>query len=206
MKLDVMTLDGATSGSIDLDDAIYDLDPRADILHRVVTWQLARARAGTHKSKGRHEISGTSKKFVRQKGSGGARHGNRKAPQFRGGGKAHGPVVRSHETDLPKKVRRLGLKLALSSKARTESLMVLDTASLDAPKTKALIEKLDALKVTSALVIDGAAVDDNFARAARNIPHLDVLPAQGLNVRDILRRQTLVLTRAAVEQIEARLK
>ena len=206
MKVDVITLDGQTSGSIELDEAIYALEPRSDILHRVVTWQLTRVRQGSHKSKGRSEISGTTKKFVRQKGSGGARHGNRKAPQFRGGGKAHGPVVRGHETDLPKKVRRLGLKLALSAKAKADELIVLDTAALEDPKTKTLAAKLEKLNWKSALVIDGAAVDENLARAARNIPLIDVLPAVGLNVRDILRRETLVLTRAAVEQLDARLK
>ncbi len=206
MKIDVMTLDGEKSGSVELDDTIYGLEPRADILHRVVNWQLARKRQGTHKTKGRAEIAGSTRKIVRQKGSGGARHGNRKAPQFRGGGKAHGPVVRDHAHDLPKKVRRLGLKLALSSKAKADELIVLDTASLSEPKTKALQEKLGKLKLASALVIDGGAVDENFSRAAKNIPLLDVLPAQGLNVRDILRRDTLVLTKAAIEQIEARLK
>ncbi len=206
MKVDVVTLDGQTSGSIELDEAIYDLDPRADILHRVVTWQLSRMRQGTHKTKGRSEITGSTKKIVRQKGSGGARHGNRKAPQFRGGGKAHGPVVRDHATDLPKKVRRLGLKHALSAKAKASELIVLDSAALDEPKTKALKAKLEALKLQSVLVIDGAEVNENMALAARNLPLIDVLPAQGLNVRDILRRDVLVLTRAAIEQIDARLK
>lgn len=206
MEVDVLTLEGKVSGSVTLDDTIYGLEPRADVLHRVVIWQLARRRQGTHKSKGRSEITGSTKKIIRQKGSGGARHGDKKVPQYRGGGKAHGPVVRSHETDLPKKVRRLGLKLALSSKARAEGLIVLDEAKLDAPKTKALKEKLDGLKLKSALVIDGSGFDRNFELAARNIPLIDVLPVQGLNARDILRRDVLVLTRSAVDQIEARLK
>jgi large subunit ribosomal protein L4 len=206
MKIDVVTLDGKTSGSIDLDDAIYAVEPRKDILHRVVVWQLARRQQGTHKTKGRSEIRGSTKKIVKQKGSGGARHGNKKAPQFRGGGKAHGPVVRSHAFDLPKKIRRLGLRMALSSKVKAQELIILDAATLGEAKTSDLKGKLDALNWNSVLVIDGAAVDENFALAAQNIPLVDVLPAQGLNVRDILRRDKLVLTRAAVEQLEARLK
>ncbi len=206
MEMTVVTLDGEEAGAVELDDAIYGVEPRSDILHRVVTWQLTRTRQGTHKTKTRAEIQGTTKKFVRQKGSGGARHGNRKVPQFRGGGKAHGRVVHSHATDLQKKVRRLGLKMALSSKVRTQDLIVLDMAALDTPKTKALQEKLARLELTSALVIDGSEVNENLALAARNIPLIDVLPTQGLNVRDILRREKLVLTRAALEQIDARLK
>ncbi len=205
MKVNVLTLDGDSAGSVDLNDAIYGLDPRKDILHRVVIWQLARRQQGSHKTKGRSEIQGTTKKFVRQKGSGGARHGNRKVPQFRGGGKAHGPVVRSREHDLPKKVRRLGLMHALSAKAKAEELIVIETASLDEPKTKALQAKLAKLDLASALVVDGASLDENFQKAARNIPLIDVLPVQGINVRDILRRDKLVLTRAALDQLEARL-
>ncbi len=206
VTLDVKTLDGETAGSVDLDATIYGLDPRKDILHRVVLWQLDRRRQGTHKTKTRREITGTTKKFVRQKGSGGARHGNRKVPQFRGGGKAHGPVLREHGHDLTKKMRRLGLKHALSAKCKAAELIILETAALDEPRTKILQAKLEGLNLKSALVIDGAVVDENFSRAARNIPLVDVLPVQGINVRDILRRDTLVLTRAALNHLEARLK
>ncbi len=206
LTLDVKTLDGDAAGSVDLNADIYGLEPRKDILQRVVVWQLDRQRQGTHKTKGRSEITGTTKKFVRQKGSGGARHGNRKVPQFRGGGKAHGPVVREHGHDLTKKMRRLGLRHALSAKCQAQELIVLDTASLDEPRTKVLKDKLEKLNLRSALVIDGAEVNENFSRAARNIPLIDVLPVQGINVRDILRRDVLVLTRAALNHLEARLK
>ncbi|MGF1455710.1 MAG: 50S ribosomal protein L4 [Alphaproteobacteria bacterium] len=206
VTIDVKTLDGDAAGSVDLDATIYGLDPRKDILHRVVLWQLDRRRQGTHKTKTRREVTGTTKKFVRQKGSGGARHGNRKVPQFRGGGKAHGPVLREHGHDLTKKMRRLGLKHALSAKCKASELLVLDAATLDEPKTKTLEAKLASLNVTSALVVDGAVVDENFRRAAGNLPLIDVLPVQGINVRDILRRDVLVLTRAALNHLEARLK
>jgi len=206
MKLDVIKLDATKVGDIDLDDAIYGLEPRADILHRVVTWQANKARSGTRKIKTRSEISRTGHKFGNQKGGGGARHGDRKSNIFRGGAKAHGPVVRSHDTDLPKKVRKLGLRHALSSKAGAKTLIILDDAKLGAPKTKDLKAAFEKLGVTSALVIDGADVDQNFLLAAKNIPHVDVLPAQGANVRDILGHETLVLTRQAIEQLEARLK
>ena len=206
MKADVTTLDAGKAGSVELLDDVFALEPRADILHRMVSYQLAKRQAGTHKTKGRSEISATGKKFVRQKGSGGARHGDRKAPQFRGGGKAFGPVVRSHAIDLPKKVRALALKHALSTKAKGEDLIVLDEAKLDAPKTKALVDAFSKLGLDSALIIDGPELDDNFSRAARNIPQVDVLPAQGINVYDILRRKKLVLTRAALESLEARFK
>lgn len=205
MKLDVVTLDGGTSGSVELSDDIFGLEPRKDILHRVVQWQLNKAREGNRRTLTRAEVAGANKKMVRQKGSGGARHGNRKVPQFRSGAKAHGPVVREHTTDLPKKVRRLGLKIALSAKARANELVILDGATLDAPKTKTLQAALTKLNLKSALVIDGAEVDANFKMAARNIPLVDVLPAQGANVRDILRREILVLTKAGVEQLQARL-
>ncbi len=206
MKLDVIKLDASKAGNIDLDDAIYGLEPRADILHRIVTWQANKARGGNHKIKTRSEISLVGQKFGKQKGSGGARHGNRKANIFRGGAKAHGPVVRSHETELPKKVRKLGLKYALSSKAGAKTLIVLDEAKLSAPKTKDLKAALVKMGVSNVLFIDGADVDKNFLLAAQNIPHVDVLPAQGANVRDILRHETLVLTRNAVNELEARLK
>ncbi len=205
MKIDVVKLDAGKAGSIDLDDAIFGIEEiRSDILQRAVKWQLSRRQAGTHKTKERGEINRTKKKFGRQKGGGGARHGARSAPIFVGGGVAHGPRVRSHATELPKKVRALALKHALSSKAGAKQLVVIDEARLDAPKTKDLTAKLGKLGLGSALVIDGETLDENFARAARNIPLVDVLPAQGLNVYDVLRRDTLVLTKAAVEKINER--
>ncbi|MEQ8433916.1 MAG: 50S ribosomal protein L4 [Oceanicaulis sp.] len=205
MKLDVIKLDSGKAGSVDLDDAVFGIEEiRADILQRTVKWQLSRRQAGTHKTKERSEIKRTKKKMYRQKGTGGARHGARSAPIFVGGGVAHGPRVRSHATDLPKKVRALALKHALSSKAGAKQLVILDEARLDAPKTKDLTAKLEKLGLKNALVIDGEELDENFARAARNIPMVDVLPAQGLNVYDVLRRDTLVLTKAAVERINAR--
>jgi large subunit ribosomal protein L4 len=206
MKLDVTTLDGASAGSVELADEIYGLEPRPDILQRCVRWQLAKRRAGTHKSKGRSEINRTTKKLYKQKGTGNARHGAASAPQFRGGGKAFGPVVRSHAHDLPKKVRALALRHALSSKAKTQSLIIVDDVRLDAPKTKALVERFGKLGLANALVIGGAEVEPNFKLAARNIPNVDVLPVQGINVYDILRREKLVLTKAAVDALEARFK
>jgi len=206
MDAKVTTLDGKAEDSIVLPDEIFGLDPRADILQRMVRYQLAKRQAGTHKSKTRGEIRMTSKKANKQKGTGGARHGNKAAPQFRGGGKAFGPVVRSHAHDLPKKVRALALKHALSGKAKGEKLIVLAEASVKEPKTKALAERFEKLGWSNALIIDGAAVDDNFRLAARNIPGIDVLPVQGINVYDILRRDTLVLTRAAVEALTERFK
>ncbi|MCE9650002.1 MAG: 50S ribosomal protein L4 [Parvibaculum sp.] len=206
MKIDVTTLAAAKAGTVDLSDEVFGLEPRADILHRMVNYQLAKRQAGTHKTKGRSEISLTGKKFVKQKGSGGARHGDRKAPQFRGGGKAFGPVVRSHAIDLPKKVRALALKLALSSKVKSDNLVILEDTKVSAPKTKALKDAFAKLGLKSVLFIDGAEVNENFALAARNIPNVDVLPVQGINVYDILRREKLVLTKAAVESLEARFK
>ena len=206
MKLDVVTLDAGKAGSIDLSDAVFGIEEvRADILQRAVKWQLSRRQAGTHKTKERGEIARTKKKFGRQKGGGGARHGSRNAPIFVGGGVAHGPRVRSHATDLPKKVRALALKHALSTKAGAKQLVILDEARLDEAKTKALTEKFSKLGWSNALIIDGETLDENFARAARNIPLIDVLPAQGLNVYDVLRRDVLVLTKAAVEKINERL-
>jgi large subunit ribosomal protein L4 len=205
VKLDVITLDAAKAGQIELSDAIFGIEEiRADILQRCVVWQLAKRRAGTHKIKTRNEVARTGKKMYKQKGTGGARHGSRKAAQFVGGAKTHGPVNRSHEIDLPKKVRALALRHALSSKAKDGSLVVLDSASLTAPKTAALRVQLTKLGLKNALVIAGPEVDTNLKLAARNIPHLDVLPDAGLNVYDVLRHHTLVLTRAAVEAIEAR--
>ena len=206
MELEVKTLDGAVAGTVALSDEIFGLDPRADILQRVVRWQLAKRQAGTHKTLTRTEVTKTGKKMYRQKGTGGARHGNKAAPQFRGGGKAFGPVVRSHEHDLPKKVRALGLKLALSAKAKGANIVVLDEAVAAEVKTKALKTKLAALGLTNALIIDGANPQDQFRLAARAIPQIDVLPVQGINVYDILRRDTLVLTKAAVSALEERFK
>jgi large subunit ribosomal protein L4 len=206
MELQVKTLEGGAAGSITVSDEIFGLDPRTDLIHRVVRWQLAKRQAGTHKTLQRSEVTGSTKKFVRQKGSGGARHGNKKAPQFRGGGKAFGPLVRDHGHDLPKKVRALGLKHALSAKAKSDSIVVVEDAKAAEAKTKALKEQLGKLGLSNALVIDGAEVDNNFALASRNIPHLDVLPVQGINVYDILRANTLVLTKAAVSALEERFK
>jgi len=206
VKLDVITLDAAKAGQIELSDAIFGIDEiRADILQRCVVWQLAKRRAGTHKIKTRNEVARTGKKMYKQKGTGGARHGSRRAAQFVGGAKAHGPVVRSHAIDLPKKVRALGLKHALSSKAKDGALVVLDAAKLDAFKTAALRARFDKLGLKNALIITGVEVDNAFMLAARNIPNVDVLPNAGLNVYDVLRRHTLVLTREAVEAIQARL-
>ncbi|GAB4540716.1 MAG: 50S ribosomal protein L4 [Parvularculaceae bacterium] len=204
MKLDVVTLAAKKAGTVDLDDAIFGLDPRKDILHRMVTWQLAKRRAGTHKARERNEISGSTRKIVRQKGSGGARHGNRKAPQFRGGGKAHGPRPRDHAFDLPKKLRALALRHALSAKARANALVILDEAKSPEPKTKPLAESFKGLALNNALIVDGAELDANFKLASRNIPNIDVLPIQGINVYDILRRDKLVLTKAAVEKLRER--
>jgi large subunit ribosomal protein L4 len=206
MKLDVVTLDAGKAGSIELSDEIFGIaEIRGDILQRVVTWQLAKRRSGNHKIQVRNEVSRTGKKMYKQKGTGGARHGSRRAAQFVGGAKAHGPVVRSHAIDLPKKVRALGLRHALSSKAKDGALVVLDAATVDAPKTAALRARFDKLGLTNALIITGVEVDNAFKLAARNIPNVDVLPTVGLNVYDVLRRHTLVLTRDAVEAIQARL-
>ncbi|RRN61862.1 50S ribosomal protein L4 [Caulobacter sp. 602-1] len=205
MKLDVIKLDGGKAGSVDLDDAIFGIDEiRGDILQRVVTWQLAKRRSGNHKIQVRNEVSRTSKKMYKQKGTGGARHGSRRAAQFVGGAKAHGPVVRSHAFDLPKKIRALALRHALSSKAKSGALVVLDSAILTEAKTAALRANFDKIGLKNALVIAGPEVDANFKLAARNIPNVDVLPNAGLNVYDVLRRQTLVLTKDAVEAISAR--
>jgi large subunit ribosomal protein L4 len=205
MKLDVIKLDGGKGGSIELPDDIFGIEEiRADILQRCVTWQLAKRRAGTHKIQVRNEVSRTGKKMYKQKGTGGARHGSRRAAQFVGGAKAHGPVVRSHAFDLPKKVRALALKHALSSKAKAGSLIVLDEAKVAETKTAALRASFEKIGVTNALVIAGAEVDANLKLAARNIPNVDVLPNAGLNVYDVLRRHTLVLTKDAVEAIQQR--
>jgi large subunit ribosomal protein L4 len=205
MKLDVIKLDGGKAGSIDLDEALFGLEPRVDILHRVVRWQRNNAQAGTHKVKTRSEVSYSTKKIYRQKGTGGARHGARSAPIFRGGGVYKGPTPRSHGHELPKKVRILGLKHALSAKAKAGELVVIDAAVSDG-KTSALAKMVSNLGWKRALIIDGAAVNENFAQAARNIEGLDILPTMGANVFDILKRDTLVITKAGLEALEARLK
>ena len=205
MKTDVTTLDAGSAGNIDLADAVFGVEPRADILHRVVRWQRARKQAGTHKTKSRGETSYSTKKIYRQKGTGGARHGDRGVAQFRKGGTAKGPVVRSHAHDLPKKVRALGLRMALSAKAKAGELVVIDQIAMAEAKTKTLAAAAAKLGWSKALVIDGAEVDGNFATAAKNIDGLAVLPSQGANVYDILNHKTLVLTKAGVEALEARL-
>ena len=204
MDIQIISLDGKEAGSVTLKDDIFGLEPRADILHRMVRYQQLKAMSGTHDVKHRSEGTRTGKKFVKQKGSGGARHGDRKAPQFRGGGRAFGPTPRSHAIDLPKKVRALALKHALSAKAKAGELTIVDTIATSAPKTASLRTSFGKLEWLSALIIDGATVDANFALAARNIPNIDVLPVQGINVADILRRRKLVLTKAALDALEAR--
>ena len=205
MKASVRNLDNQEVGDIELAEEVFGLPVRQDILARVVNWQLAKRRAGTHKTKGSSDISGTTKKPYRQKGTGRARQGSLRSPQFRGGAVIFGPVVRSHEFSLQKKVRRLGLKTALSAKQAEGKLIIVDEARLDEAKTKVLRARIEKLGWGSVLIIDGA-VNENFARAAHNLPKVDVLPEHGANVYDILRRDTLVLTRAAVQQLEARLK
>jgi len=205
MKADVLSIENKAAGSIELDDAIFGLEPRKDILHRCVVYQLAKRQQGTHLARERNQISGTGKKMYRQKGTGGARHGDKKANIFRGGAKAHGPRPRSHAIGLPKKVRRLALKHALSAKRADDSLIIIDEAKLAEAKTKAVAEAFAKLDIANALIVD-ANIDDEFGLAARNIPGVDVLPVMGANVYDILRKQKLVLTKAAVEGLEARLK
>ncbi|MGF1446899.1 MAG: 50S ribosomal protein L4 [Pikeienuella sp.] len=205
MKLEVINLEAAAAGEAELSDEIFGLEPRADILHRVVRWQLAKRQAGTHKVKGRSEVNYSTRKIVRQKGSGGARHGSRKAPIFRKGGTYKGPTPRSHAHDLQKKVRQLGLKMALSSKAATGKLVVLEDAKLPEAKTRVLKERVERLGWGKTLVIDGPELDENFVRAARNYEGVLLLPSQGANVYDILRQDLLVLTKAGVEALHARL-
>jgi large subunit ribosomal protein L4 len=206
MEVKVTTLDGEAAGSIELPDAIFGLEPRSDLIQRYVVWQLAKRRAGTHKVKNRAEINRTGKKVYRQKGTGSARHGSQRVNLFRGGGRSFGPVVRSHAIDLPKKVRALALKHALSAKAKDGAIIVVDKATVKDGKTKALQTTFEHLGLANALIIDGAEVEASFRLAARNIPNIDVLPVQGINVYDILRRHTLVLTKAAVEALEARFR
>jgi large subunit ribosomal protein L4 len=206
MELRITTLDGEEKGSVDLSDTIFGLEPRQDLIQRCVVWQLAKRRAGTHKVKGRAEIWRTGKKMYKQKGTGGARHGSQRANLFRGGGRSFGPVVRSHAIDLPKKVRVLALKHALSAKAKDGGIVLIEDAKLAETKTKLLKGHFEKLGVANALIIDGAEIDNGFRLATRNIPNIDVLPIHGINVYDILRRHTLVLTRAALDALEARLK
>jgi large subunit ribosomal protein L4 len=206
MKADVTTLEAKSAGTVDLPDDVFGLEPRADILHRMVRYQLLKRQAGTHHAKDRSLVSGRKEKMYKQKGTGRARHGNKMAPQFRGGGKAFGPVPRSHAIDMPKKVRALALKHALSSKVKSSELIIIDKAELTEAKTKGLRAQFEVLGFDSALIIGGAELDSNFSLAARNIPNIDVLPIAGLNVYDILRRRKLVLTKAALEAIEERFK
>ncbi len=205
MKIDVVTLDAQKKSSVDLNEAVFGLEPRPDILHRMVTYQLAKRQAGTHKTKQRSEINGTQKKFVKQKGSGGARHGNRKSNIFIGGGKAFGPVPRSHATKLPKKVRALAMRHALSAKCGSGDLIVLDEAKLPSGKTGELVKALSNHGLSSALIVTENEADTSFARAARNIPNLMVLPSRGANVYDILNRDKLVVTQGALKELEERL-
>jgi large subunit ribosomal protein L4 len=206
MELKITTLEGKEAGSVSLSKEIFGLEPRQDIVQRCVNWQLAKRQRGTHKVKQKDEIWRTGKKMYAQKGTGGARHGSARVSQFRGGGRAFGPVVRSHAIGLPKKVRALALKHALSAKAKDGGIIVMDKLTLKDSKTKTLAAQFGKLKVVNALFIDGAVVEANFANAARNIPNIDVLPIQGINVYDIMRRKTLVLTKAALDALEARFK
>ena len=206
MELNVTTLEGKAAGSVQLSDEIFGLEPRKDIIQRCVNWQLAKRQAGTHKTQGRADVWRTGKKMYKQKGTGGARHGSARVPQFRGGGRAMGPVLRSHAHDLPKKVRALALRHALSAKVRAGGLVVWESAHLEEAKTKTLRVSFEKASLRNALIIDGAEPQTKFAVAARNLPEIDVLPIQGVNVYDIMRREKLVLTRAAVEALEARFK
>jgi large subunit ribosomal protein L4 len=206
MELKVTSLDGKSAGKVELSDEIFGLTPRVDLIQRCVRWQLAKRQRGTHKVKNRAEIWRTGKKMYRQKGSGGARHGSARVNIFRGGGRAFGPLVRSHAHDLPKKVRALALRHALSAKAKDNGIIVIDQAAIDEGKTRLLLGHFGKLGLTNALIIDGGEVNANFRLAARNIPNIDVLPVQGINVYDILRRHTLVLTKAALDALEARFK
>lgn len=206
MKADVTTLEAKKAGTVTLPDAVFGLDPRSDILHRMVRYQLAKRRSGTRSVQDRSEVTGSTAKIMRQKGGGRARHSTRKVNIFKGGGKQFGPKPRSHDIDLPKKVRALALRHALSAKAKADELIVLEKAELKEAKTGGLKKKFGKLGLASALIVDGGEVEKNFGLAARNIPGIDVLPVQGINVYDILRREKLVLTKAAVEALEARFK
>jgi large subunit ribosomal protein L4 len=204
MRAEVNTLEATPAGSIELADTIFGLDPRQDLIHRMVRWQLLKRMAGTHHAQDRSEVTVTGKKMYKQKGTGSARHGDKSVPQWRGGGKAFGPKPRSHAVDMPKKVRALALRHALSAKAKAGEIVVIDKASTEAGKTKALRQQFAKLALDNALIIDGAELEAGFVRAARNIPNIDVLPVQGINVYDILRRRKLVLTKAAIAALEAR--
>ena len=204
MDMKITTLEGKEAGSLSLSKDIFGLEPRADLIQRYVNWQLAKRQAGTHKTKDRNDVMRTGKKMYAQKGTGGARHGSARAPNFRGGARVFGPVVRSHAHDLPKKVRALALRHALSAKAKDGGIVVLDKAAVSDMKTKALAAQFGKLGLSNALIVDGATLDANFTTAARNIPNIDVLPVQGINVYDVLRHKKLVLTKAAVEALEAR--
>jgi large subunit ribosomal protein L4 len=206
MQTSLITLESGPAGTIELSDAIFGLEPRQDLIARMVRYQTLKRMAGTHHAQDRSEVNVTGKKMYKQKGTGGARHGDKSVPQWRGGGKAFGPKPRSHAIELPKKVRALALKHALSAKAKAGEIVVLDKAATEAGKTKALRTSFAKLELTNALIIDGSELEPGFARAARNIPNIDVLPVQGINVYDILRRKKLVLTKAAVEALEARFK
>ena len=206
MKIDITSLDGEAAGSMDLNDAIFGLVPREDLIARMVRYQLAKRRAGTHQTLGRADIWRTGKKLYKQKGTGSARHGSARVPQFRGGGRAFGPLVRSHAHDLPKKLRALALKHALSAKAQDGGIIVWPDARAAAAKTKSLKASFAKLGLTNALIVDGEELEANFCLAVRNIPQIDVLPAQGINVYDVLRREKLVLTKAAIDALEARFK
>jgi large subunit ribosomal protein L4 len=206
MELKILSLDGKQAGSATLSDAIFALEPRKDLIQRAVNWQLAKRQRGTHKIKFKDEINRTGKKMYRQKGTGSARHGSARVTQFRGGGRVFGPHVRSHAHDLPKKVRALALRHALSSKAKDGGILVIDKASIKDAKTKALSKHFEKLEIVNALIIDGAEIEAGFKNAARNIPNIDVLPIQGINVYDIMRRGKLVLTKAALDALEARFK
>jgi len=204
MKASVTTLDAKSAGEVELADAIFGLEPRQDLIHRMVRYQLLKRMAGTHHAQDRSEVSVTGKKMYKQKGTGGARHGDKSVPQWRGGGKAFGPKPRSHAVEMPKKVRALALRHALSAKAKSGDIVVLDRAASAEGKTGALRQQFEKLALDNALIIDGTELDAGFARAARNIPNIDLLPIQGINVYDILRRRKLVLTKAAVVALEAR--
>lgn len=206
MKCDITKFDGKTSGSVDLDDAIFGLEPRKDILHRMVRYQLAKRQQGTHQVQERGDVSKTTKRIGKQKGGGTARHGNGSVSQFRGGGKAHGPRSRDHSFDLPKKVRALALRHALSAKAGAGELIVIDDATLKAAKTSDLVKALEKMGISNGLIVGGRELDANFSKAAQNVKNVDVLPSQGANVYDILRRHTLVLSKEAIADLEARLK
>ena len=205
MQLDIINFDGKKVGSVELADSIFGIEPRADILHRVVTWQRAKSRAGTHAVKTVSDVQGSGKKAFKQKKTGNARQGERYNVHMRGGGVVHGPVVRDHSIDLPKKVRSLGLKMALSSKAKDGSLVIIDSEKLESAKTNAFAKQLKKLEIASALFVGATELDENFKKSAANIANIDVLPTMGLNVLDVLKHEKLVLTADAVKAVEARL-